>query len=108
MKRVFALAGFACCLMAASHADYLTAKRKFEAIEKYQTKPGARIPLTLNELNAYVQTEIKEVAPQGFRDPRVELPGNNIAVGHAFINFLKLQRANSAPPNWLIKKMLDG
>jgi hypothetical protein len=108
MKRVFALAIVVCSILAASRADYLSAKRKFEAIEKYQTKPGARVPLPSSELNAYVQTEMREIAPQGIRDPKVELPGNNIAVGRAYINFLKLQSPNSAPPNWLMKKMLDG
>ena len=97
-----------CVALAASRTDYLNAKRKFEAIEKFQTKPGTRVPLPSSELNAYVQVEMREAAPQGVRDPRVELQGNNIATGHAFINFLKLQSAKNAPPNWLMKKMLDG
>jgi hypothetical protein len=108
MKRLLALAVLACAVSLASRTDYLNAKRKFEAIEKYQTKPGARIPLPSSELNAYAQEEIREVAPQGVRDPKIELHGNNVVTGRALINFLKVQNARGAAPNWLMKKLLDG
>src|SRR5438128_138790 len=87
MKRFLALAILACSALVASRTDYLNAKRKFESIEQFQTKPGSRVPLPSSELNAYVQVELPAVAPQGVRDPKVELRGNNIAVGRAFINF---------------------
>jgi hypothetical protein len=109
MKRFLALAILGCSALVASRTDYLNAKRKFESIERFQTKPGSRVPLPSSELNAYVQVEIQTVAPQGVRDPKLELRGNNVAVGRAFINFLKLQKARGgAAPNWLMKKMLDG
>ncbi len=108
MKRLLALALPLSIGLLASRADYLNAKRKFDAIEKYQMKPGAWVPLPANELNAYVQVEMREVAPQGVRDPKIELGGNGIATGRAMINFLKIQNTRGAEPNWLVKKLLDG
>jgi hypothetical protein len=108
MKRLLALVFLLCAVLIASRTDYLNVKRKFEAIEKYQTRPGTRVPLPASELNAYVQTELPGVAPQGVRDPKVELQGNNIATGRALINFLKIQSARGATPNWFMKKLLDG
>jgi len=92
----------------ASQADYLSAKRKFQAIERYQVKPGTRLPISSTELNAYVQTELREAVPQGVRDPRVDLQAGNIATGRALINFLKIQSARGGDPGWLMKKLLDG
>jgi Flp pilus assembly protein CpaB len=48
------LAGFA----GVSQKDYLSAKRKFQAIDKQPPKPGTRVTITSAELNAYVQAEL--------------------------------------------------
>ena len=108
MKRLFALAFLICAVVIASRTDYLNAKRKFQSIEKYQLKPGTRVPIPAAELNAYVQVELPEAVPQGIRDPRVDLQGDNVATGRAMINFLKVQKARNAAPGWLMKKLLDG
>src|SRR2546425_608530 len=108
MRRLLGIVMLVSTLAVASRTDYLNAKRKFESIEKQQIKPGARVPLSSSELNAYVQTELPQVAPDGIRNPHVELLGNNVATGRASINFLKIQSARGNPPNWLMRTLLDG
>src|SRR4051794_9397220 len=81
---------FACVLLAAFTAvgapsDYNSIKKKFDQIEKQQLKPGARVAISDRELNAYVQTELPKVAPDGIRNPVVVLDGNNVATGRALI-----------------------
>jgi hypothetical protein len=92
----------------ASRGDYLNAKRKFQSIENRQAKPGSRIALSAQELNAYVQTELPEVAPAGIRKPHVELNGSNTATGSALIDFVKLRSAQGKSTNWLLRRMLEG
>src|SRR4051812_37538031 len=84
---VLSFAGFA----GVSQTDYLSAKRKFQTIDKQPPKPGTRITLTSSEINAYVQTELPKVAPPGIREPRIELLSGNTATGRALIDFLKLR-----------------
>ncbi len=108
MKRLFALAIAVTAVSLASRTDYLNVKRKFDAIEKYQTKPGSRVPLPSSELNAYVQTELPSVAPDGIRNPTVELQGNNVATGRALINFVTFQSSRGKTPNWMMRALLDG
>jgi len=91
-----------------SRTDYLSAKRKFQAIDKQPPKPGTRVSLTAAELNAYVQTELPTVAPPGIRNPEVELQGDNIATGRAIIDFLKLRSAQGKSTSWMIRKLLEG
>ena len=107
MRRLFALTLVAAVLIA-SRTDYLNAQRKFQAIEKYQVKPGSRVPIPSAELNAYVQVELPEAVPQGVRDPRIDLRADNIATGRAMINFLQVQNGKGAAPNWLMRRLLDG
>ena len=108
MRRLLAVAIFVSALTFAARTDYLNAKHKFELIEKQQIKPGARVPLSASELNAYVAAELPQVAPAGIRNPSVELLGNNVASGRALINFLKIQNARGKPPTWIMRTLLDG
>ena len=105
---VLALALLPATFLVATRADYQTVKQKFSSIEKYKVKPGSRIPISVQELNAYVQKELPEVAPEGVRNPSVQLQGNNIATGRAVINFLKLRSAQGKTSNWLLRQMLEG
>lgn len=95
-------------LAAVSRTDYLSAKKKFQAIDKETMKPGSRVAITSNELNAYVQTELPTVAPRGIRDPKVELLGDNTATGRAKIDFVKLRSAGGKSPGWLFRKLFEG
>ena len=95
-------------ILASSRSDYISIKQKFDAIEEARVKPGGRVAFTTSELNEYVRQELPEVAPPGVRDPRVELPGKNLATGRARINFLKLRNARGQPSGWLMRRLLDG
>jgi hypothetical protein len=94
-------------LLIGSSADYLSAKRKFDLIEKDRLSRGTRVELTSAELNAWVEQEVPSVAPQGVRNPRLDL-GQQHATGAALIDFGKLQRAQGNDPGWLMSKLLDG
>jgi len=96
------------CMMFGSRSEYLSIKQKLQAIQAGQTVRGSRVPLPTNELNAYVQTELPKVAPQGIRRPTVELIGHNTARGRAIINFVKLQSARGKAPGWMMRNLLDG
>jgi hypothetical protein len=92
----------------ASRADYLSAQRKFQQIDKRQIKPGTKVKLSSSEINAWVETELPKVAPPGIRSPVVKLDGNDTATGSALIDFVKLRSAQGKPPNWLLRTLLQG
>ncbi len=85
----------------------LEAKRKIEAIQQDRVPAGSRVVLSPGELNAYVQSEAARVAPEGLRDPRLEL-GTNRATGSAWVDFPKLRRAQGRPLNPLAAWLLQG
>ncbi|MGA2132539.1 MAG: hypothetical protein ABSH50_09620 [Bryobacteraceae bacterium] len=87
--------------------DYQTAVHKFSLIEQERLKPGSRVLLTPRELNAYARQEIAEVAPDGVRDPKLDL-GPGTATASAFIDFGRLRRAEGKPPGRLLAYLLDG
>jgi len=94
----------AASLAIAGYNDYASAKEKFDRIESGKARPGSRVVLTFEELNAWVARE----APAGVRNPRVQVPAREIATGHALIDFGKLQRNAGRQPGWLMSKLLDG
>jgi hypothetical protein len=98
------LAGFA----GVSQKDYLSAKRKFQAIDKHPPKPGSRVTITSAEINAYLQAELPKVAPPGIREPKVEMLDNNTATGRATIDFLKLRSAQGKSTSWMMRKLFEG
>jgi hypothetical protein len=99
---------FAVGASVASRTDYLNVQRKFQQIDKREVKPGTRVPITSQEINAYVDAELPKVAPAGIREPSVELEGNDTATGTALIDFIKLRSAQGKPPNWLLRNLLQG
>jgi hypothetical protein len=101
---LLSLAGFA----GVSQKDYLSAKRKFQAIDKQPPKPGTRVAITSAELNAYVQSELPKVAPPGIRNPNIEMLNSNTATGRAIIDFLKLRSAQGKSTSWMMRKLLEG
>lgn len=111
-RRGVAILGLALALAAVPLApstlpDYQSVVRKFSLIEHDRLKPGSRVVLTPAELNAYARQEVAEVAPDGVRDPRLEL-GPGTATAHAFIDFGKLRRAEGKPPGPIMAYLLDG
>ncbi len=101
---VMSIAGYA----VGSRTDYLNVKRKFQTLDSKPPKPGTRVSITSVELNEYVQTELPQVAPEGIRNPKVELQGDNVATGSAVIDFLKLRSAQGKSTSWMMRKLLEG
>ena len=107
MRRSWALLGLLIPLLGAPSSDYLSVKRKLDLIESDKLRPGSRVVLTSNELNALVVNEVAESYAQGVRDPKVEL-GAGSATGAALIDFLKLRQASGKPSGWVMQKLLAG
>lgn len=94
-------------LLVSSRSDYASIKRKFDLIESERLKPGSKVTLSGRELNAYVDRELPRVAPDGVREPKLEL-GAGSAVGSALVDFVKLRSAQGSPPGWLMRQLLAG
>jgi hypothetical protein len=105
---LFAIALIAAGASLASRTDYLNVQKKFQQIDKRQVKPGTKVSISAQELNAYVQAELPKVAPPGIRRPAVRLNGNDTATGTALIDFVKLRSAQGKPPSWLMRQLLSG
>jgi hypothetical protein len=91
-------------LAGAAYDHYASAKRKFDSIESEGLPSGARVLLSIPELNAWIATE----APAGVRNPRLRVPARELAIGTALIDFGKLERSAGRQPGWLMSKLLDG
>ncbi|MBK9170963.1 MAG: hypothetical protein IPM24_26385 [Bryobacterales bacterium] len=87
--------------------DYAAARQKFNLIETERARPGTSVLLTARELNAYLHTEIRRVAPAGIRDAQLTL-SDGVASGRALIDFVKIRQAQGQDPGWLLSKLLDG
>ncbi|HUJ20131.1 MAG TPA: hypothetical protein VLX58_01360 [Bryobacteraceae bacterium] len=108
MTRVWPLAILAVPLLVySSRSDYASVQHKFDLIEQDRLKPGSRVTFTPRELNAYVEAELPKVAPEGVREPKLEL-GSGTATGSALIDFVKLRSAQGKPPGWLMRQVLEG
>jgi hypothetical protein len=90
--------------IASGYDFYASARQKVDLIESGRLAPGARVDLSLGELNAFAAKE----APAGIRDPRVVLNGDDRVSATAFVDFGKLRRAQGYEPGWLMSKLLDG
>ncbi|SPF52897.1 conserved exported hypothetical protein [Candidatus Sulfopaludibacter sp. SbA4] len=89
---------------AAAYDDYASAKRKVDQIEAGQLRAGTRLELSAPELNAYIARE----APDGVRNPKIQLVAPGVASGTALVDFSKLQHAQGRQPGWLMTKLLEG
>jgi hypothetical protein len=83
---------------------YTSARQKVDLIESGRLQAGARVDLSLGELNAFAAKE----APTGVRNPRLVLDGQETVSGSAMVDFGKLRRAQGYEPGWLMSKLLDG
>lgn len=105
---LFALTLIAAGASLASRTDYINVQKKFQQIDRHQVKPGSKVSISAQELNAYVQAELPKVAPPGIRRPVVRLDGNDEATGSALIDFVRLRSAQGKPPNWFLRQLLEG
>ena len=92
-------------LFVASAVDFYTsARQKIDRIEDGHLLAGARIDLSLAELNAFAAKEV----PEGIRYPKLVIEGQDVASGTALVDFGKLRRAQGYETGWLMSKLLDG
>ncbi|HTS31108.1 MAG TPA: hypothetical protein VMH81_34790 [Bryobacteraceae bacterium] len=94
---------FACALGAAV-SDYDSARQKLDRIESDRLRSGTRVELTAREMTAWAEHE----APQGVRNPRIQLVAPGVASATALIDFNQVQRAEGYEPGWLMSKLLSG
>jgi hypothetical protein len=83
---------------------YSSARQKVDSIESGHLPPGARVDLSLRELNAFAEKEV----PTGVSDPKLVLTEPDTVTGTALVDFGKLRRAQGYQPGWLMSKLLDG
>ena len=102
-----AIAGLSLAVACAADPLYESAKRKIALVQEDRARPGSRVWLSLAELNAYGKNAALEAAPQGLRNPRLEL-GNGAATGSALIDFLKVRQLKGPAPNALVAWFLSG
>ncbi|MGE5567913.1 MAG: hypothetical protein ACM3S5_02645 [Rhodospirillales bacterium] len=109
-RRTFLLpasVALAAVLPASETPEYLAAQKKIDLIRQGAVPAGSAVILKKAELNAYVAREVRLVAPEGVRNPRLEL-GNNFASAFAHVDFAKLQRSQGQTPGWLVETLLTG
>jgi hypothetical protein len=97
-------AAAAAITMASGFDYYTSARQKVDLIESGHLRPGARVDLSLGELNAFA---VKE-APAGVRNPKLGISAPDTVSGTALVDFGKLRRAQGYEPGWLLSKLLDG
>ncbi len=108
MKRLAWLLLLTIPVQPASNIDRLPTQRKFELIEKGKVDPGSQVHFTEQELNVYLAQRVKETAPEGMRDTRVQIGDGGMVSGQARVDFLKLRQASGEEPGWLMRQMLEG
>lgn len=95
-------------LLQSTSPEFVSAERKFEAIESDRLRPGTRVAFTQHELDGWAADAIREVGLDGVRDSRLELLDGRVT-GSARVDFLKLKQDHGrTTPGWLLKKMLAG
>jgi len=88
----------------AAYDFYSSARQKVDLIEGGRLQAGARVDLSLRELNAFADREV----PAGVRDLKLALEVPETVTGTALVDFGKLRRAQGYQPGWLMSKLLDG
>jgi hypothetical protein len=83
---------------------YQSASQKLGLIGTERLRPGTRVTFTYPELDAWVAHE----APNGVRNPHIQINARGNAVGTALIDFAKVRRAQGQEPGWLMRKLLEG
>jgi hypothetical protein len=90
--------------LAGAANDYSSARQKIDSIESDRLKPGTRVELSPQELNAYAAKEV----PDGVRNTKVQIVAPEVATGSALVDFGKVRRAQGQRPGWLMSMLLDG
>jgi hypothetical protein len=101
-KTLVAAVALAAVVMAATGAAL-----KFQKIGAHAYPPGARVPITNAEFNAWLQAEVPTFIGPGVRNAHVESEAGNIVRGTADIDFLKVRQGGAEKPNWLLSQLLS-
>src|SRR5579872_3184157 len=107
MTRRFILLLAAVALAQAADPVAEGVQKKLDAIENGRARPGSVTVVSAAELNAWVRFKLPAIAPEGVRQPHIEL-GYNSATATAYVNFLQLRHGAGYETNWLMRKMIDG
>jgi hypothetical protein len=94
-------------LIAQDAALSASAQKKFDQISAHTLKPGSVVALSLAELNAWSRVKVHEAAPEGVRNPVLEL-GKESATGSALVDFLKIRHGQGKDTGWLMSKLIEG
>lgn len=98
-------------LLVAGAASWRTdsedAARKLTYIANGRLRHGAVMEISVQELNAYARSRIPHFAPEGVRQPNLEL-GSGTAAASALIDFLKLRHAAGIETNWILARLIEG
>ena len=90
-----------------STPEYDSAKQKIDKISSDQAPRGSTTVLTPAEVNAYVQGQAAEEAPEGLKNIKVELRQGALTWS-GLVNFAKLPKLESLSSNWLLSRILQG
>jgi hypothetical protein len=91
-------------VVAATTTHYDSARAKIDSIASDTLKPGSRVELSSQELQAYAEREV----PDGVRDPRLSVIAPQTAKGSAIVDFLKLRQSLGYKTGWLMSRLLEG
>ena len=81
-----------------------TATGKIDAIKSDRLHAGARVDLSVGELNAWVQGQV----PTGVRNARLHIDSPGVATGTALVDIAKVSRSQGFEPGWLLSRLLEG
>lgn len=91
--------------LAQDPAEQVRAKLKLIANE--QAEPGSVIDFTIQDLNAWVITELVESVPEGIHSPLIVL-GEGTIQASANVDFAKLAESNGKQINSVLERFLEG
>jgi len=90
-----------------SKYDRLPVQQKIDYIENGKLPPGTMLSFPERDVNTFLVKKAKEKVPEGLRDPKVVIR-DGAAVGHAYVDFVKMRHAQGNDMNWLMRKLLEG
>jgi hypothetical protein len=90
-----------------SKYDRLPVQQKIDYIENGKVPPGTVLSFPERDVNSFLVKKAKEKVPEGLRDPKVVIRDGS-AVGHAYVDFVKMRHAQGTDMNWLMRKLLEG
>lgn len=107
IRRCGVLAAASILLAASLPPEAALAQHKIDQIRAHTVPSGGAVVFTSRELNVWARAKMPTIAPEGVREPRLEL-GKGAATGYAMVDFLKLRHAHGERTSWLVSKLIEG